>query len=94
MSFDASTALMPAPRRSAGRSGAPKPKKVKPGKGKMSYINKALTVRKSDLVAARADVRDAVASSASTGLGAKAAIKLVSARSRRSDRCGRRCCTA
>jgi hypothetical protein len=35
----------------------------------MSYINKALTARKSDLVAARAGVRDAVASCGSTGLG-------------------------
>jgi uncharacterized membrane protein YeiH len=62
----------------------------------MSYINinTALTARKSDLVTASADVRDAVGLRASTGLGAKAAIKLMSARSRRSDRCGRRCCTA
>mmetsp|Transcript_24568 Transcript_24568/g.79349 ORF Transcript_24568/g.79349 Transcript_24568/m.79349 type:complete len:117 (-) Transcript_24568:551-901(-) len=65
---------MPAPGRSAGRSGPPKPK-AKPRKGPMTHTNKALTARKVNLVAARDDVRDAVAWCVSTGQGAKAAIK-------------------
>jgi len=41
----------------------------------MTHTNKALTARKVNLVAARDDVRDAVAWCVSTGQGAKAAIK-------------------
>jgi len=65
---------MPAPRRAAGSGAAPEPPKKRKA-GQQSHTNKALTARAIEIVASREDVRDAVAWCASTGQGAKAAMR-------------------